>query len=226
MTLRDKVESRMKVLGLNPNQLSKRMGLTGNGSIWSLLSGRTKTFRNISSLASALETTPDWLVTDDDTSSQPGVANSNRFTSLKDHKDSINMIRHSTLDGVFGEDTVPILGHANGSSDAIMINFHNEIGQAARHPNLKGIKDGFALYAAGDSMSPRYKSGELIYVACKRPPLPGQDCVVEMQDGVGFVKEFSKRTAKEIVCMQYNPEKEWRRLLSDVKAVHAVVGRG
>lgn len=63
MDLRERVQMRMSQLGLNPFQVCKRMGLKGNGTLWSFLHGRTKSFRRIPELATALETSVDWLST-------------------------------------------------------------------------------------------------------------------------------------------------------------------
>jgi transcriptional regulator with XRE-family HTH domain len=60
--LKDRVNRRMKELGLNPTRLAKAMG-TSQGTVWSLLSGRTQTFRDMLGLARALKTTPAWLLT-------------------------------------------------------------------------------------------------------------------------------------------------------------------
>lgn len=126
----------------------------------------------------------------------------------------------------FGPDTVPILGHANGSSDAIMLNPENEIGRALRHPNQQGLNNAFALYAAGESMSPRYMEGELVYVVAGLPLIKGRDCIVEMKNGEAFLKQYFKTTDTHIICKQLNPGVEWKKLISDVKIIHIVVGRG
>lgn len=126
----------------------------------------------------------------------------------------------------FGTDSVPIYGRVNGASEAVMLNFDEVIGEAIRHPNQQGMKDSFAMYVNGDSMSPRYKSGELVYAIANRQPLAGQDCIIECNDSGSFVKEFIRKTDKEIICRQYSPAREWRKKLNEVKAVHAVVGRG
>jgi len=63
MKMKDRVESRMAELGINPTQLAKRLGHDGNGTVWSLLSGRTKSFRDMEGLAKALETSSEWLLT-------------------------------------------------------------------------------------------------------------------------------------------------------------------
>jgi phage repressor protein C with HTH and peptisase S24 domain len=125
-----------------------------------------------------------------------------------------------------GIDTVPILGHAEGSDEAINFSDGEPIGYAPRHPNQIGAKHSFSLYVRGSSMEDRYHEGELVYIIKGRSPLPGQDCVVELINGNGFLKRFEKRTDKEIVCRQLNPEKKWARKLSEVRAIHAVVCRG
>lgn len=126
----------------------------------------------------------------------------------------------------FGPDTIPILGHANGSNDAVMLNTDSEIGRALRHPNQQGMKGAFALYACGESMTPRYMPGELVYAASKKPPIRGQDCIIELNNGEGYLKQFDKIESDEVLCKQLNPAKTWKRQLSDVKAIHAIVGRG
>lgn len=126
----------------------------------------------------------------------------------------------------FGPDMVPILGSANGSSEALILNFDEPIGEIMRHPNQKGMKGSFAVLMRGESMYPRYKEADPIFAIYNRPPSRGQDCLIELTNGESFVKCFIKKTAKDLICEQYNPASEWKRKLADVKAMHAVVGRG
>ncbi len=126
----------------------------------------------------------------------------------------------------YGPDTVPVYGAANGSSEALVLNFDEPIGEVAKHPNQTGMQKAFAVYTHGNSMSPRYRDGELVYVAANRRPTKGQDCIVEMENGESFIKEFIKTTDKEIICGQLFPQKEWKRPLSGIRAIHAIVGRG
>jgi phage repressor protein C with HTH and peptisase S24 domain len=124
-----------------------------------------------------------------------------------------------------GIDTVPVLGHIEGSDEAVDMT-GEPVGYIQRHPSQQGSKHAFAFYAPGKSMSPRYDEGEPAFFIKGKPALPGQDCVVELINGNGFLKRFEKKTDKEIVCRQLNPEKKWVRKLSEVRAIHAVVGRG
>lgn len=126
----------------------------------------------------------------------------------------------------FGPDTIPILGLANGSPEALILNFDEPIGEILRHPNQVGMKGSFALYARGESMSPRYMSGDPVYVIANKPPSKDQDCIIELTNGESYLKRFTKQTNKELICYQYNPPREWKRLSTEIKAIHAVVGRG
>ena len=127
----------------------------------------------------------------------------------------------------FGPDEVPVYGYAAGTTDDAL-NLHNgaEIGRVARHPKQAGINKAFAVYVVGESMAPRFKPGQTLYILPGRWPAAGEDVVVELENGDGYVKEYRRRTQKEIICWQYNPGGEWRRLLSQVRAVHSVAGTG
>lgn len=126
----------------------------------------------------------------------------------------------------FGPDTVPILGQANASSKATILNYDEPIGEALRHPNQKGVKNAFYLMIYDESMSPRYYPGERAAVNGGSMPIAKSDCIIELNNGEVYIKQFVKTTAKEVICSQLNPKQEWKRLLSDIKAIHAVVGRG
>jgi len=107
-----------------------------------------------------------------------------------------------------------------------MLNPDNKIGFVDRHPKQVGMIGSFAVYAHGDSMYPRYKAGEVLYCIENRHPIRGQDCIIELTNGEAFIKEFDKRTEKEIICRQYNPATTWKRPLSEIRAIHLVVGQG
>lgn len=131
-----------------------------------------------------------------------------------------------TFDDPYTSEYIPILGNANGSKEAVMLNFSDPIGKVKRYSSQENVKGAFALYARGTSMYPRYKGGELVFLVPNREVTIGNDCVVELNNGEAYLKEFVKRTDKEIICRQFNPAKEWKRPLSEIKAIHAVVGRG
>lgn len=124
----------------------------------------------------------------------------------------------------FGPDMLPILGYANASSSATMLSFDEPLGYEPRHPNQRGIKNAFFLKVYDESMMPRYNPEERVAVNGSTMPLPKKDCIVEMANGERYLKQFIKITTKEIICRQFNPDREWKRPIEEVKAIHAVVG--
>lgn len=75
MDFRERVQLRMDQLSLKPYHVMKRLGSSSNNIIHSLLSGRTKTFRDVPRLADALETSVEWLLTGEgDTRASPNDA--------------------------------------------------------------------------------------------------------------------------------------------------------
>jgi phage repressor protein C with HTH and peptisase S24 domain len=124
----------------------------------------------------------------------------------------------------FGPDMVPILGHANGSSEAIMLNFDEPIGETMRHPRQINMQGAFALQVRGNSMSPKYEAAQKVFPLLNHFPKQQQGCIVEMKNGEAFIKVFIRETEKELIFKQYNPPKEWKRSKSEVKALHAIVG--
>jgi phage repressor protein C with HTH and peptisase S24 domain len=107
---------------------------------------------------------------------------------------------------------VPLLGTAWGgeSGDFTM---NGETGDYMRRPpRYAGRADLLALFVQGESMQPRYFSGELIYVEKQRPPQNGDHVVVELLPDEGgvceaYLKQLVSITPTKIRLQQYNPAK-------------------
>jgi phage repressor protein C with HTH and peptisase S24 domain len=106
---------------------------------------------------------------------------------------------------------VPVRGTAVGG-DGGDFTFNGEVVDMVRRPpGLAGAAAVFALYVHGDSMSPRFEAGDLIFVNPARPPTPGCDVVVELApkpgDSVGpcYIKRLVRRTADKVLLRQFNP---------------------
>lgn len=119
---------------------------------------------------------------------------------------------------------VPILGITVGGLDG-SCQLNGEVVDMARRP--PGVTDAtaFALYVYGDSMSPRFERGDMVFVTRSRPAQPGNDVVVEMQpqDGelVGqcFIKRLVKLTAEKLILREFNPPRDFEISRGQVKAV-------
>lgn len=127
-----------------------------------------------------------------------------------------------------GNRDVPVYGRAQGGPDG-MFEFNGEImGWETRPPNLDGVRDAYAVYVDGDSMYPRYKPGETVWINPSRPPTREDDVIVQLHPNhegdapFGFIKEFRAWTPTHLVVWQHNPPTEVRYLRDSVKSVHYI----
>lgn len=119
---------------------------------------------------------------------------------------------------------LPVRGQAAGArGDAFMMHDHLADTYVERPWFLIGRGSAYALYVFDDSMMPAYQHGHMLYVDPARPASPGDDVVIEMNDGQAFLKRLKRRTASETICEQFNPKKERRFATKDIKSIHLVV---
>lgn len=106
---------------------------------------------------------------------------------------------------------VPVRGTVVGGADGDFTFNGDVVDLVRRPPGLAGASAVFAVYVHGDSMSPRFESGDLVFVNPSRPPTPGCDVIVEMAangaEGSGpcYIKRLLRRTADKVVLRQFNP---------------------
>lgn len=111
---------------------------------------------------------------------------------------------------------IPVLGTAAGSDHArgAFQLSAEAVDYVRRPPALATSLTAYALYVEGDSMSPKFEPGDLIYVNPSRPARPGDFVVIEemLGDGErrGFVKLYVKRSGSWHIVRQFNPEAELR----------------
>lgn len=107
---------------------------------------------------------------------------------------------------------VPVRGTVVGGEDGDFSFNGDVVDMVRRPPGLAGAAAVFAVYVHGDSMSPRFESGDLVFVNPMRPPTPGCDVIVEMAPAEGgdiagpcYIKRLLRRTADKVVLRQFNP---------------------
>lgn len=98
------------------------------------------------------------------------------------------------------------------------------LGYVPRPSSLKDVPGGYGVYVIGDSMSPRYEAGWLVFADPSRAPYRGRDVVVYRANGAVLLKRFIRRSDAEIVLEQLNPPEEIRIPVSDVKEIGLIVG--
>lgn len=106
---------------------------------------------------------------------------------------------------------LPVRGTVVGGDNGDFTFNGDVVDMVRRPPGLVGASSVFALYVHGDSMSPRFEAGDLVFVNPSRPPTPGSDVVVEMAPKPGepvgpcYIKRLLRRTADKVVLRQFNP---------------------
>jgi phage repressor protein C with HTH and peptisase S24 domain len=125
----------------------------------------------------------------------------------------------------------PIYGHGAGGTDGKFILNGQRVGTILTPPSLDGVTSAYAVYVHGDSVFPRYESGEVVHVNPNRPVRQGDWVVLQVRTGepdelAGFVKKFVSRSSKEVVVEQLNPPRKLRFPAKDIHAVHKIVGSG
>lgn len=127
---------------------------------------------------------------------------------------------------------IPVVGVAKGGADGLFEFNGQVVDRLARPPILASVMDAYAVFVSGESMEPRYFSGEAVFVHPGRPVRKGNFVVVQLHpenDGeppLGFVKQFVAWTPSEIVLSQYNPAGEIRFDRERVLSVHRIVMAG
>lgn len=95
---------------------------------------------------------------------------------------------------------VPVVGYVGAGETVHYYDDHPQGSGLDEVDAPPGLRNGVALKVKGDSMAPRYFSGEIIFFSRSRGLDPlnciGKDCVVHLQDGRYLLKRVEKGTEK------------------------------
>ena len=123
---------------------------------------------------------------------------------------------------------LPIYASAEGGGGVIIIT--SEPMDFIRRPEpLLSVRDGYACYVIGDSMSPAYEQGDLLLVHPGRPARPGDDCAFIRDQGDGtqqaLIKRLLRSTTEKWRVRQFNPAKDVDLDRSQWHKVQLIVGK-
>ena len=121
---------------------------------------------------------------------------------------------------------LPVMGTVEGGSGNVYFNEGEAKEYIIRPPSLTGVSNAFALYVHGESMEPRYYAGEVLYVNPNRPLTKGCFVAVETTDKMSLIKQFVRRSDDLLVLTQFNPPKEIRIPVAQVKHIYRITGSG
>lgn len=218
----ERVEQRLNELGISAREAGERVGnidlIAGIRRNHRRGTQTSLTTRNLHRLASALETTPHWLLTG--TSAQDEQAPSHPQPALAAPK---------PLDA-FHKD-LPVLGLAagsiiNGVSGTLL--GRRPIGYIMRPPRLAGIPNAYAIRVTGTSMEPTLRPGDLCIVDPNMAAGEHDLVIVQTQHhaqdpGQTYVKFLGKRSQAKVTLFQTNPAATIDIPLHAISSVHRVL---
>jgi phage repressor protein C with HTH and peptisase S24 domain len=134
------------------------------------------------------------------------------------------MASSAVAGGAVGSRDLPVLGAVKGGAEGFYFNEGEAKEYLVRPPTLDGVANGFALYVEGESMEPRYFAGEILYVNPNRPITRNCFVAVELADGQGMIKQFLRRSDEHVMLHQFNPPKDIRVPVENVKRIYRITG--
>jgi len=123
-----------------------------------------------------------------------------------------------------GRPDVPVWASAEAGTDGAMVLVNDPIDYIRRSERMQGVKNPFAFYVIGTSMSPAIEHGDQVVVNPVVPVRPGADCVFIQEDETGtmlaLVKRLLRVSPDHWRVRQFNPprdfdlpKKKWGRAL-------------
>lgn len=224
-----RIEEKREQAGLTPRALS--MQATGKPDAIRDMKrrGSAPSVTTLTRIAEVLGTTTDWLLGKTDSPAQP--------ISEVGFREAPASFRGPAADGI------PLVGTAwcddlavEGDEgqpytvERILLEVDHTVRLVYRPPALWAAKDAYAIYFHGTSMEPRYRQGDIGVVDPRRPPGPGDDVVVQLNDGNGggdvitvLVKELVRTTTSYVELRQFNPDITFRIPRRQVSRLHRIV---
>ncbi|UXM96181.1 XRE family transcriptional regulator [Bartonella sp. HY329] len=218
--LRQIIAQRLQALNIGAVEAATKVGLE-KGYIRDFLSGRKKSFRNdkFAQLAQALELDIAELME----ASTPEHAT--RMIAEKPNAKILGPVKLAT------NRKIPIYGQAvAGINGEFMLN-GNILYEVLCPPQLADVQNAYGVVVSGDSMSPRYEDGEVVFLNPQRRVKQNDYVVAQIQMDEfstphAFVKRFVRHNAQELVLSQFNPPMELKFPHARVVSVHFIAVAG
>ncbi|WP_246713122.1 LexA family transcriptional regulator [Bartonella apis] len=129
---------------------------------------------------------------------------------------------------------IPVYGQAVAGINGEVAFDGKKLFEVPCPPQLLNLDNAYGVEVAGDTMSPRYEDGEIVYVDTVRRIKKGDYVVAQImmkeEDSfpTAFIKRFIRHNEKELVLTQLNPAKELAFPHQHVLSVHyiALAGEG
>lgn len=141
-----------------------------------------------------------------------GAMRSYRLLSGKRHdlptSNQTNVAQSDKKQAFSDDRCLPVRGRAEGGQDGNFVIEEQPIDWTFRPADLQGVNDAFAVFVSGNSMVPKYKNGDLVYVHPTQNITKNRYALVETVEHKGFIKQFISWREDALVVKQFNPEQE------------------
>lgn len=126
---------------------------------------------------------------------------------------------------------IPVYGQAIGGPDGRFVLNGNNLFDVLAPASLSGVSTAYAVMVVGDSMEPRYHSGEVAYVHPGLPVRRGDYVVAQIVEDEheppsAYVKQFVSLTENGLTLEQLNPKRSLKFSRPTVKSVHRIILAG
>lgn len=127
---------------------------------------------------------------------------------------------------------LPVWGEGAGGPNGRFVLNGRKVRDVLCPPTLEHVPNAYAVYVHGDSMEPRYYSGEIVFVDPHRPVRRGDFVVAQLREEEGeppsgYVKKFISRNSRELVLEQLNPPEDEEAVMrfpaDQVISIHKIV---
>ncbi|HZP98938.1 MAG TPA: helix-turn-helix domain-containing protein [Reyranella sp.] len=116
------------------------------------------------------------------------------------------------LGAPIGRPDLPVWASAQAGDDGALVLTPDPIDYIRRSDRMTGVRDAYAFYVIGASMSPAIEHGDQVVVNPHLPVRPGNDCVFIQQGPEGMlalVKRLVRPGADQWKVRQFNPNREF-----------------
>jgi phage repressor protein C with HTH and peptisase S24 domain len=120
---------------------------------------------------------------------------------------------------------IPVRSAARGGEEQEMFLEDGPIDHRPCPSFVEHVRDAYAIYVVGESMSPMYRPGQLLYVNPHRPLNAGRGVVVTKNSRAVLIKELVRTTSFGLVLREYQPKlREFTVPHGEISEAHSVVG--
>ena len=229
-TVWDRIEERLKIVGVSAYQASMLATDDRNGDLLRDAKRKGTTPRNLDRLAEVLETTVGYLRTgrtdtqllaDRRVGYDPGAAAAT----------AIELPRNLPVRGTARAHDMIFDDDGEVHVEAHEIDMGEAIDHLRRPPLLAGRDDVYAIYVQGTSMEPKFEWGDAVIVDTRRPASPGDYVVVQLAapDGeqdmrrMALIKRLVRRSGTFVELLQFNPSITFKIDAAKITSIHRVL---